>query len=101
MDPGQFSHMVGSLRGANYTKQLEEAFKTIDKEGGGYIMASELRHLLTHMGDRITDDEFNTLLAELDVDSNGRVGFKGEIIYKSHYYLFLNCAKYKFQVWYS
>ncbi|KAK7103639.1 uncharacterized protein [Littorina saxatilis] len=73
IDLGMFRKLVQPLQGVNYTKQLEEAFKTIDKEGSGFVMATELRHLLTHMGDRITDEEFNTLLEELDVDSNGRI----------------------------
>ncbi|XP_076443021.1 neo-calmodulin-like [Babylonia areolata] len=73
VDLGKFRQLVQPLQGINYTKQLEEAFNTIDKEGSGFIMATELRHLLTHMGDRISDEEFNALLEELEVDSNGRV----------------------------
>lgn len=74
----KFRHMHGSLPAQNYTRQLEEAFKTVDKEGSGYVMASELKHLLTNMGDRLSDDDFNLLLEELDIDNNGRIQFKGE-----------------------
>ena len=77
VDLGKFRQLVQPLQGVNYTKQLEEAFNTIDKEGSGFIMATELHHLLTRMGDRITDEEFNALLEELDIDSNGRVRRKG------------------------
>ncbi|KAL8565177.1 hypothetical protein ACOMHN_003964 [Nucella lapillus] len=73
VDVNKFRQLVQPLQGINYSKQLEEAFNTIDKEGSGFIMATELRHLLTHMGDRISDEEFNGLLEELEVDGNGRV----------------------------
>ncbi|XP_059178173.1 calmodulin-A-like [Physella acuta] len=76
VDMSKFRQMHGSLPAQNYTRQLEEAFKTVDKEGSGYVMASELKHLLTNMGDRLSDDDFNLLLEELDIDSNGRIQFK-------------------------
>ena len=40
-------------------------------------MASELRHLLTNMGDKLSDEDFKDLLEELDIDSNGRIQFAG------------------------
>ena len=70
--------MVTPLLGKNCSKQVEEAFDTIDKEGTGFIGVMELRHLLTSSGDRLTTEEFNTFLEELDVDSGGRVARHGE-----------------------
>jgi calmodulin len=72
----KFKEMHGSLPAQNYTRQLEDAFKTVDKEGGGFVMATELKHLLTNMGDRLSEEDFNILLEELDTDSDGRVQFK-------------------------
>ncbi|CAL1548361.1 unnamed protein product [Lymnaea stagnalis] len=76
IDLNKFRSMHGSLPPQNYARQLEEAFKTVDKDGSGYVMASEFKHLLTNMGDRLSDDDFNVLLEELDIDSNGRIQFK-------------------------
>lgn len=73
VDLSKFRQLVHPLQGTNYAKQLEEAFNTIDGHGRGFIMVSELHYLLTRTGDRITDEEFNGLLEELNVDSNGRV----------------------------
>ncbi|XP_025104118.1 calmodulin-like isoform X2 [Pomacea canaliculata] len=73
VDLTRFRQLVQPLQGRSYGKQVEDAFKTIDKEGSGFIMVTELRHLLTNMGDRIADEDFNLLLQELEVDSNGRV----------------------------
>lgn len=70
--------MHGSLKPQNYNVQLEEAFKTVDKDGCGFVIATELKHLLTNMGDRLSEEDFNIFLEELEIDSNGRVQFKGE-----------------------
>ena len=74
----KFKQIHSSLPPQDYSRQLEEAFKTVDKDGTGFVLASELRHLLTNMGDKLSDEDFSVLLEELDIDSNGRVQFKGQ-----------------------
>ncbi|ESO83501.1 hypothetical protein LOTGIDRAFT_197181 [Lottia gigantea] len=73
VDFNTYRKMVDSLKGANYARQLKEAFATIDRESSGYVVATELRTMLTRLGDKLTDDEFEVLLQELDVDRNGRI----------------------------
>lgn len=51
-----------------------EAFKTFDREGQGLIHAAELRHVLTSLGERLTDAEVDQILkltgTEEDLDGN-------------------------------
>jgi Ca2+-binding EF-hand superfamily protein len=51
-----------------------EAFKTFDREGQGFINAAELRHVLTSLGERLTDMDVDTILkltgTEEDLDGN-------------------------------
>ena len=51
-----------------------EAFKTFDREGQGFINAAELRHVLTSLGERLTDIDVDTILkltgTEEDLDGN-------------------------------
>jgi len=51
-----------------------EAFKTFDREGQGFINAAELRHVLTSLGERLTDGDVDTILkltgTEEDLDGN-------------------------------
>jgi Ca2+-binding EF-hand superfamily protein len=51
-----------------------EAFKTFDREGQGFIAAAELRHVLTSLGERLTDQEVDLILkytgTEEDLDGN-------------------------------
>jgi Ca2+-binding EF-hand superfamily protein len=47
--------------------------KVFDKDGGGQISASELRHVLTSLGEKLTDDEVDALLENLSITSTGSV----------------------------
>lgn len=51
-----------------------EAFKTFDREGQGYVAMAEVRHVLTSLGERLTDDEVSHILkytgTEEDLDGN-------------------------------
>lgn len=47
--------------------------KVFDKDGGGQISASELRHVLTSLGEKLTDDEVDALLENLNITATGSV----------------------------
>ena len=51
-----------------------EAFKTFDREGQGFVAAAEIRHVLCHLGERLTDTEVNDIIkytgTEEDLDGN-------------------------------
>jgi len=51
-----------------------EAFKTFDREGQGFINAAELRHVLTFLGEKLTDPDVDHILkftgTEEDLDGN-------------------------------
>ena len=48
--------------------ELKQAFKTFDKDGNGFITADELRHAMTNLGEKLTDDEVEQMMKEADVD---------------------------------
>ncbi|KAJ8308523.1 hypothetical protein KUTeg_013397 [Tegillarca granosa] len=59
----------------NDEKELREAFKVFDKDGNGYITAAELRHVMTNLGEKLTDDEVNEMIREADIDMDGQVNY--------------------------
>jgi len=52
-----------------------EGLRHFDKDGSGYISSAELRHLLTTLGEKLTDDEVEALLQGQE-DSHGNVHYE-------------------------
>ena len=41
-----------------------EAFKVFDKDGNGFVSAAELRHVMTNLGEKLTDEEVDEMIRE-------------------------------------
>ena len=59
-------------------EELQQAFRMFDKDGDGFIDAAELRHLLTNLGERLDEEEVDEMIAEVDIDGDGKVDYKGQ-----------------------
>jgi Ca2+-binding EF-hand superfamily protein len=49
---------------------LEQVF---DRDNNGFISAAELRHVMTSIGEKLTDDEVDEMIREADQDGDGRI----------------------------
>ena len=45
------------LAGQDTEEDIIEAFRVFDKDGNGTISAAELRHVMTNLGEKLTDEE--------------------------------------------
>lgn len=52
---------------------ITEAFKVFDRDNNGFISAAELRHVMTSIGEKLTDDEVDEMIREADQDGDGRI----------------------------
>ena len=67
----EFVRVAQKLRARpNTDDDLQLAFDSFDKEKTGYISAAELQHVLTGVGDKMTDKEVAELYKESKVEGN-------------------------------
>ena len=61
---------------------IREAFKVFDKEGKGSIPREEFRHIMTTLGERLTDEEVDEMLDDADADGDGEIQYEGNFAKK-------------------
>lgn len=66
---------VSKNRSTDTAEDFIEGLRHFDKDGNGYISSAELRHLLTTLGEKLTDDEVEQLLNGQE-DSQGNVHYE-------------------------
>lgn len=59
----------------DFILEMKEAFKLFDKNGDGFINGKELGFMLRSLGRNPTEEEVFNLMAEVDVDHNGKLDF--------------------------
>ena len=69
--------MAKKMQDTDSEEELREAFRVFDKDGNGYISAAELRHVMTNLGEKLTDDEVDEMIKEADLDGDGMVNYEG------------------------
>merc|ERR1739845_187449 len=61
--------------GQDSEEEVIEAFKVFDKEGNGFISAAELRHIVTNLGEKLTDEEADEMLREADIEGTENINY--------------------------
>merc|ERR1711978_465604 len=56
-------------------KELKEAFRIYDKEGNGYISTDVLKEILRELDNKLTEDDLDNIVDEVDEDSSGTLYF--------------------------
>ncbi|XP_019365207.1 PREDICTED: calmodulin, striated muscle-like [Gavialis gangeticus] len=74
--PEFLSLMARKIRGADSEEDIREAFRVFDKDGNGYISAAELRHVMTNLGEKLSDEEVEEMIREADCNSDGQVNYE-------------------------
>ncbi|OQV20899.1 Calmodulin [Hypsibius exemplaris] len=64
--------MAQKIKDTDSEEELREVFRAFDKDGDGFISAEELRHLMTNLGERVTDQELEKMIGEADLDGDGQ-----------------------------
>lgn len=56
-------------------EELREAFRIYDKEGNGYITTDTLKEILRELDNRLTEDDLEGIIDEVDEDGSGTLDF--------------------------
>jgi len=79
VDKAQFTKLLDTKFKAgpkNIEEPLIEAFKVFDRSGTGVIEVSELRHILTSLGEKLDPEMVDGVLKECDSDHDGKINVK-------------------------
>ena len=55
--------------------------RVFDKDGNGFISAAELRHVMTNLGEKLTDEEVDEMIREADIDGDGQINYEGSVLF--------------------
>jgi hypothetical protein len=56
--------MARKIKDADTEEEIKEAFRVFDKDQKGTISAAELRHVLTNLGEKLTEEEVDEMIRE-------------------------------------
>lgn len=56
---------------------LIRSFRVFDKNNDGLISSNELRHVMTSLGERLSEEEVDDMIKEADLDGDGQVNYEG------------------------
>jgi len=73
-----FLPILGAIMGRRSTDTTDdfiEGLRHFDKDGNGFISSAELRHLMTTLGEKLSDEEVEQLFAGHE-DSHGNINYE-------------------------
>lgn len=71
--------MARKMKDVDSEEEIKEAFKVFDKDGNGFISSAELRHVMTNLGEKLTNEEVDEMIREADVDGDGKTLINNQV----------------------
>ena len=76
--------MARKMKDTDSAEEIKEAFKVFDKDGNGFISAAELRHIMTNLGEKLSDEEVDEMIREADIDGDGQINYEEFVKVSTH-----------------
>jgi len=64
------------MQGDEDERELREMFRSLDKEKRGEVNTNELRWILKQLGDDLTENDIDDMIADVDTDGSGWVDYE-------------------------
>src|SRR3546814_12370012 len=74
--PEFLTMMARKMKDTDSEEEILEAFQVFDKDGNGFISAAELRHILTNLGEKLTDEEVDEMIRVADIAGDGQLNYQ-------------------------
>ncbi|KAM0946460.1 putative EF-hand domain-containing protein [Dioscorea sansibarensis] len=68
--------MARKIKDTDSEEKLREAFRVFDKDQNGFISIAELCHVMTNLGEKLTDEEVDEMIRDADVDGDGQINYE-------------------------
>eukprot|EP01096_Ripella_sp_DP13-Kostka_P014652 TRINITY_DN6693_c0_g1_i1.p2 TRINITY_DN6693_c0_g1~~TRINITY_DN6693_c0_g1_i1.p2 ORF type:complete len:185 (+),score=81.30 TRINITY_DN6693_c0_g1_i1:78-557(+) len=72
--------MHKKMRTADEEQEIRAAFNVFDKNGDGMISAAELRHVLTNLGEKLSDEDVEDMIRTADANKDGFVDWNEFVV---------------------
>jgi calmodulin len=77
VDFNTFAHTIyKKSNSADLEDDVINAFRVFDKNDKGTISVSELKNIMTTIGDKLTEDEINLMIREADINNDGNINYE-------------------------
>jgi len=67
--------MATKLQETDSVEEMHEAFMVFDRDKNGSVSASELKHVMSNLGEHVTNEEVEEMIKEADADGDGELSF--------------------------
>ena len=74
--PEYLAMMARKMKDTGTEREIKAAFNVFDKDGNGFIGASELREVMKSMGEKCSMAEAEEMIREADQDGDGHVSYE-------------------------
>lgn len=69
--------MAKQMQCTDSPDELIEAFQVFDETKSGFISVAEFRSVMTTLGERLTDNDVDEMIADTGLGGNGYIRYKG------------------------
>ena len=68
--------MSRKMKDTDSEEDIVEAFRVFDRDGKGVISPADLKHVMSNLGEKLTDEEVAEMIREADVSGDGNINYK-------------------------
>jgi len=73
--PEFITMMQKNMQQTDIEEKIKEAFRVFDRDSNGFITNTELSQVMTDLKEPLTDDEFDEMMRETDIDCDGQINY--------------------------